>query len=139
MVPGLDEDQQKTLLAERLHRMLGSDSKVLEAAYVEAFRLISIAPRNAKRLLNRLRLYIFMLFDAGILQGDFGVTGKHVGKWAALQEGWPEVTSQVRLDPSVMGILESVASTDQFDAVIKASVPSYRVSSENTDSNGANH
>jgi len=47
MVPGLDEDQQKTLLAERLHRMLGSDSKVLEAAYVEAFRLISIAPRNA--------------------------------------------------------------------------------------------
>lgn len=111
----LPEDKIAALIAERRLLRLMNDSELLREAYDEVFLYLPQLPRNAKRALNRLRLLLFVAYVRGSLGGEPELSARHVGKWVALQERWPELGQALLRRPDGMDRLEdSVDDPERF-------------------------
>jgi hypothetical protein len=118
---------------EQRNLKIENDSALLNEALEEAFRHLPPSPRNAKRVLNRLRLLLHLARARGLLGAGSVLTPAHIGHWAVLQERWPELIRAVTADPARLNALESTARSsdlessrqDSFDALVKELVPRY--------------
>lgn len=97
----------KSLVVERQQRHLGTDSELFQEARIQAFKYLLPVPRNAKRLVNRLRLLLFILHGQEALGGRPRLGPKHLGKWVALQERWPQLAQVIAKTPDEMAKLEA--------------------------------
>jgi len=111
----------KGLVRERLQRYLEDESELQVEAEDEVMRHLEPLPRHAKRLLNRLRLLLFVAHERKMFGGEPALTPRHVGKWAVLCERWPGLAVLVSEDPSIIHGLEDF---DRFNfAVAKLGSP----------------
>ena len=118
---------------EQLSLKVETDSALLDGALHEAFRHLPASPRNAKRILNRLRLLLHLARARDLLFEGSPLTPAHIGHWAVLQERWPELVQAVNVDPAQVGLLEATARAsgldsprqEAFDGLIKDLVPRY--------------
>jgi hypothetical protein len=115
---GLIED----LVRERIQRRLSDDSEVLKEAQAEVMNYIEPFPRHAKRILNRLRLLIFIAHERRMFGGEPPLSARHIGKWAVLCERWPELAQSLSARPELMTRLEQET---QYDAAINSAAVSY--------------
>ncbi|MCZ6643764.1 MAG: P-loop NTPase fold protein [Gammaproteobacteria bacterium] len=99
---------QALYLRERQH-FLSQDSKLFERAGDYAFEHMLLVPRNAKRLMNRLRLNLFILDQKGAFTDPDTFGGQHLGKWVVLHESWPELATAIVHRPELIGDLEDAA------------------------------
>lgn len=103
------------LIDERLFlKLVDKKSPLLQEAYDEVFNYIPRSPRNAKRLLNHLRLALGIAHERRMFEDGTGVTPRHIGKWIALHETFPELAQKVMTHPNMMEQLESAASDDDL-------------------------
>lgn len=117
-----DDRETEGLVRERLQRYLEDESEMQREAEDEVMRYLEPMPRHAKRLLNRLRLLLFIAHERGMFGGKPNLTARHIGKWAVLGERWPELSEAVCRNPEVMLWLED---GDQHAVWVKALAPVY--------------
>ncbi|PCI39434.1 MAG: hypothetical protein COB46_08960 [Rhodospirillaceae bacterium] len=98
--------QLEQFITERKLQFLGNDSEFYKAARDYVLIHLPPHPRNIKRILNRLRLMLFLLNQRELLNGKNAVPPKAIGKWVLLQEKWPELEKRIRLFPYVIDELE---------------------------------
>ena len=67
-------------------------------------------PRNAKRILNHLRLMLFIASARKVFGGQPEISARHFGKWVVLQERWPDVARAIVETPAEMAELERLAA-----------------------------
>jgi hypothetical protein len=111
------------LLRERLQRYLEDESELQREAEDEVMQHLEPLPRHAKRLLNRLRLLLFIAHERKIFGGEPTLSARHIGKWAVLCERWPELALVISRDPDVMKLLEDPTS---HDGAVMNLTPHYR-------------
>jgi hypothetical protein len=99
--------QNEALLKERLQRYLEDESEIQREAEDEVMRHLEPLPRHAKRLLNRLRLLLYVAHERKMFGGTPPLSPRHIGKWAVLCERWPELAQAICSDPGIMGLLEN--------------------------------
>jgi len=104
-----ENPQTRGLLRERIQRYLEDESELQREAEDEVMRHLEPVPRHAKRLLNRLRLLLFIAHERRMFGGSPPLTPRHIGKWAVLCERWPELAQSVQKEPTVMLDLESAS------------------------------
>src|ERR1700722_10334389 len=80
-------------------------------------------PRHAKRLLNRLRLLLFIAHERKMFGGQPALSPRHIGKWAVLCERWPDLAIVVSSDVLVMRALED---SKQYAATVALQAPAHR-------------
>jgi len=111
---------REDLIRERIQLRFGDDSELMREAQDEVMRYVEPLPRHAKRLLNRLRLLLFIAHARGMFGGTPLLSGRHMGKWAVLSERWPELAQILCAHPDLMARLED---KNQYDTAIKESAP----------------
>jgi hypothetical protein len=94
------------LASHRLERFLTDDSILRGQAESTILEYLPSMPRNAKRLLNHLRLLLVVASERKMLGGIPRLEAAHLGKWIVLLESWPELGQAVRADPILMRRLE---------------------------------
>jgi hypothetical protein len=94
------------LLRERLQHYLEDESELQKEAEDEVIRHLDPLPRHAKRLLNRLRLLLFVAHERRMFGGSPILSPRHIGKWAVLSERWPELAQAISRAPELMVPLE---------------------------------
>ncbi len=124
--PELLED----LIREGIQRRLGDDSEIMREAQAEAVGYVEPFPRHAKRLLNRLRLLLFVAHARRMFGGDPALTPRHLGKWAVLCERWPELAQALSISPDRMSQLEGRVGSeesgrDEYRSVVEKLAPAY--------------
>lgn len=117
-----DDRETEGLVRERLQRYLEDESEIQREAEDEVMRYLEPMPRHAKRLLNRLRLLLFIAHERGMFGGKPKLTARHIGKWAVLGERWPELSQAVCMNPEAMLWLEDGG---QHDLWVKILAPVY--------------
>lgn len=83
---------------------------LLEEAYQEVIAHLPALPRNAKRMLNRLRLLLYIAHEKKMFGGTPTLTPRHVGKWVVMRERWPELAFHFLSEPEDLVELESLAA-----------------------------
>jgi hypothetical protein len=117
-----NDREAEGLVRERLQRYLEDESEIQREAEDEVMRHLEPMPRHAKRLLNRLRLLLFVAHERKMFGGSPELSSRHIAKWVVLGERWPELAQIVCTNPEIMRRLESVK---KHDLVIKERVPLY--------------
>ena len=100
------------LIKERVQRYLENESEIQQEAEQEVMQFLPRLPRHAKRLLNRLRLLLFIAHERRMFGPLTGVLPAHMAKWAVLMERWPEFAELVWTKPSTMRAAESSSGDD---------------------------
>jgi len=111
------------LLRERLQKYLEDESELQREAEDEVMRHLEPMPRHAKRVLNRLRLLLFVAHERKMFGGEPHLSPRHIGKWAVLCERWPELAQLISTDPRVMRRLED---PKRHGSTVRRQVPLYR-------------
>jgi hypothetical protein len=101
---------QEDLIAEGLRLHLFNESALLSEAEAEVMPFLPPLPRSAKRILNNLRLMLFIASARQAFGGVPEISARHFGKWIVLQERWPEVARSVMDSPGEMAELERLAA-----------------------------
>lgn len=117
-----NDPEMEGLVTERLQRYLEDESELQLEAEDELMQHLEPMPRHAKRLLNRLRLLLFIAHERRMLGGKPELSSRHIGKWAVLGERWPELLQAVCMNTDIMKPLED---PETHDAVIKEQAPLY--------------
>lgn len=123
-----DYSSKLTELESLLHRTEGPS---LQRSFDAVATLVRPLPRDLKRLLNRIRFYLYLLERRGVLAPAGPVPPEAVGKWALLAERWPDLAVAISANPSLLGTLENDARTlDGFMEAMGREVPGYARSAE---------
>ena len=88
-------------------RAEGSEKEFVEAAEKTAFAYLSGTPRSVKRVVNRVRLMIYIAWLKGLDRADPPLTAAHIGKWVALHERWPGIAAKTTRNPRLFEPLKS--------------------------------
>ncbi len=110
------------LVRERIQRRLSNDSEVMMEAEAEVMTYVEPLPRHAKRILNRLRLLIYIAHEREMFGGEPNLSPRHIGKWAVLCERWPELAQALCVQPEMMARLEQ---DSQYEGAVNEVVPFY--------------
>jgi hypothetical protein len=111
------------LLRERIQLRIGDDSELMRGAHSEIIQYVEPFPRHAKRLLNRLRLLVFIAHGRKMFGGRPPLEPKHIAKWAVMCERWPELAHEISNYPEIMFGMER---TDTYDALVSQHASIYR-------------
>jgi hypothetical protein len=118
-----NDPEAEGLVRERLQRYLEDESEIQREAEDEVMRHLEPMPRHAKRLLNRLRLLLFIAHERKMFGGKPVLSSRHIAKWAVLGERWPELLQLVCLNSDVMQRLEN---SETHDVIINERAPIYK-------------
>jgi len=99
-------EQADRLILERVQNYLENESELQREAEEEVMDFLPPLPRNAKRLLNRLRFLLFVAYARRMFGGEPDLNVKHIAKWAVLSERWPELAQVLSESPEEMKELE---------------------------------
>jgi hypothetical protein len=111
------------LLRERLQRYLEDESELQIEAEDEVLKYLEPLPRHAKRVLNRLRLLLFVAHERRMFGGQPKLTPRHIGKWAVLCERWPGLAEIIYREPHLMAMLED---TNHQKGLLKGRLQAYQ-------------
>jgi hypothetical protein len=102
------------LISERIQQRL-SDESELTRLLTDAgvMNYVQPLPRHAKRLLNRLRLLLYVAHERRMFGGEPPLKPKHLAKWAVLCERWPDLAEGLVLHPSLIAALERDRGDDK--------------------------
>jgi hypothetical protein len=125
------------LASHRVERFLTDDSILREQAESTILEYLPGMPRNAKRLLNHLRLLLVVASERKMLGGTPPLEAAHLGEWVVLLERWPELGWAVRADPSLMQRLEQAATNSanpqslaDLQAIVRPVAPQVAVTAD---------
>jgi hypothetical protein len=104
----------EALTLEGLQLHFFNESDLLREAEAEVMPFLPPLPRSAKRILNHLRLLLFIADARKVFGGQPEISAGHFGKWVVLQERWPDVARAVAEAPSEMARLESLAESPEL-------------------------
>jgi hypothetical protein len=118
---------QELVSAEEIHRRLqvraAADDETLNHAVKAIEGLLPALPRTAKRLLNRLSFLLVVAYNRDLMKLDV-VTAERLGKWALLQDQWPDVAKAIIKNPQLAETLENAAENqDEFAKACTDCVP----------------
>jgi hypothetical protein len=116
--PRLDDQELQAFVAERKLLHVINDSTLVREAYDEVAAHLHQLPRNAKRAINRLRLLLYVAYARESFGGEAGLTPRHIGRWVAFQERWPEVADLMIGDPELMKRLEDAPDAPGRQALL---------------------
>ena len=102
----IGEHAWQALYLRKRQQYLTQDSELFTEAREYAFKHLLLVPRNAKRLLNRLRLNLFILDQQNAFRDRAKFGPEHLGKWVALHERWPELATAIARNPALMQRIE---------------------------------
>jgi hypothetical protein len=117
-----DDREIEGLVRERVQRYLEDESEFQREAADEVMRYLEPMPRHAKRLLNRLRLLLFIAHARHMFGGEPKLSARHIGKWAVLGERWPELFQMLCNTPFHVYDLED---DNVHDSWVKSHLPIY--------------
>jgi len=106
---GVPPEQAQALVRERELLQLMNDEHLLNGAYAEIAEHLAPYPRTIKRFLNHVRVLAAVADARGVLAGAPQLSGRHLGRWAALKERWPLTAAAVMRRSSRLGELEQQA------------------------------
>jgi hypothetical protein len=89
----------------------------------ELARYLPANPRQAKRLINHVRLFALIAEDRGIFGGEPELTHRHLAQWTLLTEHWSGLAAVLTANPAAMGELERAASAEEFTAALDRIAP----------------
>jgi hypothetical protein len=112
--------RQRELVEQRVSRYLTDKSPHRREAEGELKQHVPMVPRDAKRMLNHLRLLLVIAENRQLFGGQPELCGRHLGKWAALQERWPFVGLALAEDPPRIEELETVSSLEELEKALAA-------------------
>lgn len=98
--------EQEKLVEYQVRRHLTEKSALFTEAESEVLRYLPPLPRNAKRMLNRLRVLLVIAHEREMFDDSSQLTARHIGKWAVLRERWPELAQALAVRPEEMAELE---------------------------------
>src|SRR5215204_1860108 len=101
-----------SLVERRVQRYLVEASESRREAEAELLRNPPDLPRDAKRMINQLRVLLAVALNRGMLANNTGVTAAHLGRWIVLQSRWPEVGRALAADPVRLEQVEACATPD---------------------------
>jgi hypothetical protein len=104
-----EESPEAVLARRRAVRYLTEESPVRQEADAQVVRYLPLVPRSAKRMMNHLRLRLYVAIDRGLIGGGSEVEPAHIGKWVVLEERWPELARAVKERPAILLELERTA------------------------------
>lgn len=117
---------EEKLVADRVARYFTHESAL--QAQAEFVHFLPRIPRSAKRLMNHLRLRLYVAVRRELLGSGSELTPRHLGKWVVLEERWPELARRVSEQPHRLGQLERAqdltgleSSLATFDSADEAS------------------
>jgi hypothetical protein len=118
------------LVREARFRRFDDQSEPIRESLEEVIRYVEPFPRHAKRLMNRVRLLLFIAHGKNMLGGTPKLEPRHIGKWALLCERWPDLARHIVAHPEVMRMLEGTVPDAEglvpdFDKVLSAAAPAY--------------
>ena len=94
------------LTSQRFERFVADDSVLRKQAESEILKFLPEVPRDAKRLVNHLRLLLVVASERKMLGGTPRLRAAHLGKWMVLLERWPELGFAIRANPSLLTDIE---------------------------------
>lgn len=118
------------LIRERVQAYIEDESELQREAEDEVMNYLQPLPRHAKRLLNRLRLLLFVAHERRMFGGAPELTARHIGKWAVLCERWPELAQALIDHPGATAELEGRPGNespqkDKYHRTLQSLVPAY--------------
>jgi len=126
--PGVDIRKNRGLVRQKLKDHLVDEASFQGAASQVLVDFLQPSPRNAKRLINRLRVEVAVAFNRGLLRGDEKITVQHISRWLVLSERWPELAKALSIRPSEMVNLERESSKEKnslFTQLVSELAPAY--------------
>jgi KAP family P-loop domain len=129
--PLADTEAEEYQLAEIELVLKRVEGPSLQVSYAAVAHLVRPLPRDLKRLLNRIRFYLYLLEKEALLTPVGPVSPEAVGKWALLAERWPDLAAAVSSTPTMLAELERASTTiPGFMTAMTAEVPGYARSAE---------
>ncbi len=117
------DDEISTALIYQLElRRLADESVLLKRAFEPAREHLPPIPRHLKRFKNRLRLLLFIAHERRMLDRDGERVATLLGKWAVLQEVWPELAQHLTSSPTDFA---SIENPEERVKALKAIAPQY--------------
>jgi hypothetical protein len=111
-------------------RSLVDASIFREEAEEQLLKYVPPSPRAAKRMVNHLRLLLYVAIRKKIFGGVPDLKPRHLGKWVALRELWPELGLSINNNPDVVRLLEESVDTPDLGAVLHEHAPNVKPSDE---------
>jgi hypothetical protein len=109
-----------SLVERRVQRYLVDASDSRREAEAELLRNPPDLPRDAKRMINQLRVLLAVALNRGMLANNTGVTAAHLGRWIVLQSRWPEVGRALAADPARLEQVEACATPDDMRSLLSS-------------------
>jgi KAP family P-loop domain len=109
-----------SLVERRVQRYLVEASDSRREAEAELLRNPPDLPRDAKRMINQLRVLLAVALNRGMLTPNGGVTGAHLGQWIVLQSRWPDVGHALAVDPARLEQVEACATSDDLRSLLSS-------------------
>jgi hypothetical protein len=106
------------LIDQRVQRLLTDEYVLRQQAESEIVAFLPPLPRNAKRVLNHLRVLLTIAIGRDMFGGTPELEAKHLAKWIVLSERWPEVAWAVAQDPHLMKTLEAARDVNDLRSVM---------------------
>lgn len=120
---GVAEETINRSLKEQIAFSEKNESKLIMEAYEEVRDNLPPLPRNIKRMLNRVRLQLYLALEKNLFDPNGSITPQHVGKMVVLLERWPQLAQSILADTSIMGDLEANSnSAKKFTATLGSAV-----------------
>jgi len=110
------------ILREQIGLYVADESEIRKQAESEMMRFLPPLPRNAKRMLNQLRLMLGVAYLREMFTAQTGLTGEHFGKWVVLRERWEALAERLAENPEKMKALEAAAKDPKRFAEILRSL-----------------
>jgi hypothetical protein len=107
------------LIADRVVRYFTHESSLQEEADAEVVKFLPLVPRGAKRMMNHLRLRLYVAIRRRLLEPGSGLTARHVGKWVVFEQRWPELAQEVADRVEVLSELEQVPEPKKLGGTLK--------------------
>ena len=112
---GLDAEAYRESARQAVREQRMGETDELRDAYAAAIQDMPLLPRNAKRLVNMLRVLIYLARERKLL--DDNLTPAHIGRWCAFRERFPDLALRTLRSPSMLDELErEMADGEKFAA-----------------------
>jgi hypothetical protein len=109
-----------SLVERRVQRYLVEASESRREAEAELLRNPPDLPRDAKRMINQLRVLLAVAINRGMLTPDGGVTGAHLGEWIVLQSRWPDFGHALAVDPARLEQVAACATSEDLRSLLSS-------------------
>jgi KAP family P-loop domain len=111
---------EASLVADRVARYFTHESPLKDEAEAEIVHFLPLIPRSAKRMMNHLRLRLYVSIRREMLGGAAQLTPRHLGKWVVLEERWPELVHGLVEKPGNLTKLEQAADVAALASKLQA-------------------